>query len=157
MIWPKDTQTSSFYNNNNFSNATNFRDVAKQINTGDYLNTNSSGTILDGFQFNLGEGPGTAASPGFFSKESIFGGTDKYGNKTNGWGGTALNLLQSGLGFYLGNQQLGQAEDTLAESKRQFNTNYNAQITLVNDQLNWQHNARLASNPNYDGELAQLK
>lgn len=150
--------TPSLYSNMDFTNANNFGEIAKQVNSGNYLNT-SAGSLLDNsqFNFNLGNLPTSgASSSGLFSKENLFGGTDKFGNKTGGWVSPALGLLESGLGFYLGSQQMGQAEDTLAESKRQFNTNYNAQKTLINDQLNWQHKARLASNPNYAGELAQI-
>ena len=72
------------------------------------------------------------------------------------YAGAILGLLEAGMGFYLGDQQMDLAEDSLSENKRQFNTNYNAQKTLINDQLKWQHNARLSNNPDYAGELAQI-
>ena len=146
----------SLYNNMNFSNAGNLADVAKQINTGGYLN-NGPNSIVGDSQFNWNLGSTTnQSSPGFFSQERFFGSTDQLGNKTAGWGYPALDLLKSGLGFYLGSQQLGQAEDALAENKRQFNQNYAAQKTLINDQLNWQYQARKDRNASNAGELAQI-
>lgn len=148
--------TPSLYNNMNFTNANNLQEIARQVNSGDYLNT-SSGSLLDNSQFNFNLGnPTTLGTNNSPFIQGALGYTDKFGNKTGGWASPALGLLKSGLGFYLGSQQLDQAEDTLAENKRQFNKNYNAQKTLINDQLNWQYQARKASNPNYTGELTQI-
>lgn len=85
-----------------------------------------------------------------------FGGKNADGSVNPNYAGTALNLLQSGLGFYLGSQQLGQAEDALAENRRQFDLNYGAQKKLINDQLAWQYQARKDRNAANAGELTQI-
>jgi len=78
------------------------------------------------------------------------------GESFGGWAGPALSLLQSGLGFYFGSQQLGQVEDALAENRRQFDLNYGAQKKLINDQLAWQYQARKDRNAANAGELTQI-
>lgn len=108
---------------------------------------NGNNSLLSGLNFS---GSGAGGTTNSFLKSLL-------GDKNNvGWGGTALNLLQSGLGFYLGQKQLNQAEDALNENKRQFNLNYNAQKKLINDQLAWQYQARKDRNANYDGVLTQV-
>lgn len=69
----------------------------------------------------------TMGSPG--SGGSMFGGflggvDPKTGMKTQGWGNFGLSALQAGAGLYLGNKQLGLAEDQFAEAKRQFGRNF---------------------------------
>lgn len=86
----------------------------------------------------------------------LFGTKDKNGKTSGGYAAAGLGLLKSGLGFYLGSKQLSQAEDALAENKRQFNLNYAAQKALTNDQLQWQYNARENRRAGSGGELVQI-
>ena len=97
----------------------------------------------------------TQASGNWFS--NLFSHKDPMtGEMSPDYMGTGLNLLQSGLGFYLGSQQLKQAEDALSESRRQFNLNYNAQKSLINNQLAWQYQARKDRNAANAGTLTQI-
>jgi hypothetical protein len=75
-------------------------------------------------------------------------GKDFFGTKeAPGWGGTALGVAQGLFGGWLGMQQYGLAKEKLAESKRQFQLNYDAQKNLTNSQLEDRQRARVASNP----------
>lgn len=137
--------------------ASNLGEISNQLNSGSYLNMGTSGLSGNNSLMNFSNTPvgGTGVSnPSFI--QGITGYTDNLGNKFSGWGGTALGLAQAGLGAYLGFKQLSQGEDQLDESTRQFDLNYNAQKALINDQLNWQHNARLNNNPSYTGQLTQI-
>ena len=63
-----------------------------------------------------------------------------------GWGGMALGAAQ-GLGnAYMAMKQYGLAKDSLAENKRQFQLNYDAQKTTTNSALEDRQRARVASN-----------
>ena len=122
--------------------------LGANISLADGLTFNKDNSNLSGLS-SLSNGSGGGTKSSFL--------TSMIGDKNNiGWGSTALNLLQSGLGFYLGQQQLNQAEDALNENKRQFNLNYNAQKDLINDQLAWQYQARKDRNSSYDGTLTQI-
>ena len=68
--------------------------------------------------------------PGFLDKTN-----QKTGMTTQGYGSFGLGALQAGAGFYLGNQQLGLAEDQFAESKRQFGANFGAQVQNYNTDI----------------------
>jgi hypothetical protein len=73
---------------------------------------------------------------------SFFGTRD-----TPGWSGQTLGAVQ-GLGnLWMGMKQYGLAKEKLAESKRQFELNYDAQRKLTNSQLEDRQRARVASNP----------
>lgn len=74
-----------------------------------------------------------------FSREALFGDA--------GWAKPALGIANSLMGAYLGMQQYGLAKKTLAENKRQFNLNFDAQRSTVNSQLADRQRARVASNP----------
>lgn len=102
-------------------------------------------------------GAPTPAAGGTSWWDSFTGYTDQDKVKHAGWGSLAFDLLKSGTGFYLGSQQMKQAEDALAENKRQFDLNFSAQKELVNDQLRFQHQARTdRMGDNYTGELTQI-
>lgn len=94
-------------------------------------------------------GVGTANTPFWESDfwKGAFGSTDAQGVKTNGWAGSALGLLQGGLGAFMGMKQYGLAKDALAQSKKQFNLNYAAQKQTTNAALEDRQRARNASNP----------
>jgi len=79
---------------------------------------------------------------------SLLGKTDtKTGIKTDGWGGLALGAAQGVAGAYLGMKQYGMAKQQLAEAKRQFNVNYEAQRKSLNTRMQDRQAARVASNP----------
>lgn len=88
---------------------------------------------------------------GQWGKTSGFAGsTDtKTGIKTDGWGGLALGGAQALMGGYLGMKQYGMAKSQLAEAKRQFNVNYEAQRKSMNTAMEGRAAARHASNPDH--------
>jgi hypothetical protein len=102
--------------------------------------------------------PAGSAAPGLFSSTGIFGGKMADGTTTNGWGGSALGVLQ-GLGnSYMAMKQFGLAESALKEQKRQFETNFAAQRKMTNSQLSDRQRARVASNPGaYQSEAEYMK
>ena len=74
--------------------------------------------------------------------QGLLGHTDKYGVKTNGWGGAALGLGQGLMQGFQGMQQYGMAKKAFKEGQRQYNQNYAAQKKLTNaysvQLLKWQ-------------------
>ena len=64
----------------------------------------------------------------------------------NGWGGLALNAAGGLASTFLGMKQYGLAKQTLAENKRQFQLNYDAQKQTTNTRLEDRQRARVASN-----------
>ena len=86
---------------------------------------------------------------------SWFDKVNKEGMTTKGALGFGLGALQAGAGLFLGNKQLGLAEDQFAESKRQFSKNFGAQVQNYNTNLADRQNRRytgaggdtVASNP----------
>lgn len=65
---------------------------------------------------------------------------------SNGWGGLALNAAGGLASAFLGMKQYGLAKQTLAENKRQFQLNYDAQKQTTNTRLEDRQRARVASN-----------
>lgn len=63
-----------------------------------------------------------------------------------GWGGFALGALNAGSNIFFGMKQYGLAKQTLAENKRQFQLNYDAQKQTTNTALEDRQRARVASN-----------
>ena len=64
-----------------------------------------------------------------------------------GWGGMALGAASGLANAFLGMKQYGIARDTLAENKKQFGLNYDAQKRTTNASLEDRQRARVASNP----------
>lgn len=91
------------------------------------------------FNGSLGVGSGTGGG-GIFGN---FIGT----RDSPGWGGMALGGISSVLNGIMGMRQLSLAKKSLAENRRQFDTNFAAQRGLVNSQLEDRQRARVASNP----------
>jgi len=89
--------------------------------------------------------PGTALSSGGATSGSWW---DKMiGSKDNpGWGGFALGAANSAASMLFGMKQYGLAKQTLAENKRQFQMNYDAQKQTTNTALEDRQRARVASN-----------
>ena len=156
---PVEQNYSNMMNFGASNNASSLADISNQLNSGSYLNAGTTGLSGNNSLMNFSNTPVGGTGTGTFTPtfmQGMTGYTDNLGNKFSGWGGTAVGLAQAGLGAYLGFKQLSQGEDQLDESTRQFDLNYNAQKALINDQLNWQHNARLNNNPSYTGQLTQI-
>lgn len=84
---------------------------------------------------------------GLFSRQSMFGGTDpSTGVSTGGWAPIVLGIGQAIFGGIQGNKALGLARDQFAESKRQFDLNFEAQRKTINTNLEDRQRARVASN-----------
>ena len=64
----------------------------------------------------------------------------------NGWGGLALGAAGGLASAFMGMKQYGLAKQTLAENKRQFQLNYDAQKQTTNTRLEDRQRARVASN-----------
>lgn len=77
----------------------------------------------------------------------FLGSTGADGIKTQGWGGTALGVVQGIGNAFMGMKQYGLAKDQLAQSKKQFELNFGAQQKTTNAALEDRQAARVASNP----------
>lgn len=102
------------------------------------------------------ETPAAAVPAGLFGSGDIFDGI--MGSKsidpttgemveTPGWGMPALGVANGLLSAFMGMKQYGIAKDSLAEGKRQFQLNYDAQRQTTNSALEDRQRARVASNP----------
>ena len=119
---------------------------------------NLGGLTQEGFQLTnpalavAGASPMLAGSaPGSPTQGSWWDGfltkTDADGQATQGWGGMALGAAMGVGNLWMGGQQLKMAKDSLNESKRQFNLNYDNQAQATNRQLEERQQARIASRP----------
>lgn len=104
---------------------------------------------------NMGNAAGAitgANTPGgqgmdWLSMKGMFGGTMEDGTQANGWAGTTLGAAGGLANAWLGMKQYGLAKEQLAENKRQFQMNYDAQKKTTNTRLRDRQRARVASNP----------
>lgn len=78
--------------------------------------------------------------------QGFTGYTDKNGIKTDGWGGLALGGISALGGAFLGMKQYGLAKKQLAETKRQFDLNYGAQVKNMNTAMEDRQRTRVANN-----------
>jgi len=102
---------------------------------------------VDGNPRILGAAPAAGSGGGMFGGLfDGFLGSEKDGVKTQGWGGLAVGAASGLLNSYMGMKQYGMAKDNLAESKRQYDSNYAAQKTTTNASLEDRQRARVASN-----------
>ena len=122
----------------------------------DFSIAHGNGAVFDMSGSGAIPGSGTGAfTPTFADK--FWGYRDpQTGMMYDGYAKTGLGAVKAGLGFYLGKGQLDQAKKALRENQRQFNTNYAAQKATINDQLRWQHRARMSADPTYKGQLTQI-
>lgn len=92
--------------------------------------------------------PAAAANPGVFGGmfDNFFNKAGPDGTMAQGWGGQAMGVGQGLFNAYLGMKQYGLYKDQLAESKKQFGLNYEAQRTTTNSALEDRQRARVASN-----------
>lgn len=95
-----------------------------------------------GFMGNVNTGGLAQGGGGGSIWDSMLGGEGE-----QGWGSLALGVAQGAFGAYNSMKTYGLAQDQLAESKRQFNANYNTQKSLLNTQMSDRQSARVASNP----------
>ncbi|AXC36453.1 hypothetical protein HOT57_gp09 [Pseudomonas phage phCDa] len=123
------------------------------------------GNLFGGQQSSFGTqmgnviGGAPAASPGLFSRQSLFGGTDpNTGITTGGWAPVALGAGQAVFGALQGNKATKLAENQFKESVRQFDLNFNAQRKSINTELEDRQRARVASNSSaYESVDSYLK
>jgi hypothetical protein len=87
-----------------------------------------------------------ASAPGGSGLFDNFLSSTKDGVTTQGWGTPALGVASGLMNAFMGMKQYGLAKDSLAEGKRQFGLNYEAQKTTTNAQLEDRQRARVASN-----------
>jgi hypothetical protein len=93
--------------------------------------------------------PGDPAESMSMWDTTMAGLKDAFGTtKEPGWATGLLGAGQGLLNGWLGMKQYGLAKDKLAESKRQFELNYNAQQAMTNADLEDRQRARVASNAN---------
>lgn len=105
-----------------------------------------AGNLLGGGATPAGGTPGIMAGLGsLFSGNSLFGGANADGTVSTGWAAPAIGIAQAVMGGINGNRQLGLAEDSLKQSKREFDLNYGAQRQTTNTQLEDRQRARVAS------------
>lgn len=82
-----------------------------------------------------------------FGGNSLFGGANQDGTVSTGWAIPTAGIAQAVMGGINGKRQLGLAEDSLKQSKREFDLNYGAQRQTTNTQLEDRQRARVASSP----------
>lgn len=86
---------------------------------------------------------GAPVSPGGSGMFSGFLNTDKQ----QGWGAPAMGALSGLASAFMGMKQYGLAKQQLAQSQKEFDTNFAAQKGLTNANLQDRQAARVASNP----------
>ena len=118
-----------------FSNLNNSAISAQTYNTS--LNNFGSPTNLD---------PKSSSMLDLMKSSGFLATTDKNGLRTDGWGGLALGGLSAASNMFMGMQQYKMAKETLANSKAQFERNFEAQKTTTNSALEDRQRARVASN-----------
>ena len=102
--------------------------------------------------------PGTPAigGPDFWSMKGVLGGKNADDSVDMGWGGLALGAANGLMQGYMGMKQYGLAKESLAESKRQFQLNYDAQKTITNSTLEDRQRSRIAANPKYESVASYM-
>lgn len=68
-------------------------------------------------------------------------------DKQQGWASPALGAASGIFNALMGWKQYGLAKDQLAQGKKEFGLNYDAQMSTTNSQLDDRQRARVASNP----------
>jgi len=83
----------------------------------------------------------------WMDSSGVLGKTLADGTKMQGWGAPLLGAASGLMNGWMGMQQLKLGKDTLANNKRQFQLNFDAQKKTTNAALADRQNARVASNP----------
>jgi len=95
----------------------------------------------------IGAGAGGGAPAGGPSiMDSFLQQTNKDGVTSGGYGSAALGAASGLFNAFMGMKQYGLAKEGLAESKKQFGLNYDAQRQTTNASLEDRQRARVASN-----------
>jgi len=102
------------------------------------------------------KGSGMSNQPDWMT--AAFGGTYADGSKAMGYVSPLVGLGTAGINAYLGMENLGLAEDSLAFQKDAFSKQFAAQQTLTNGQLRDRQAARISADPNaYQAVDAYMK
>ena len=88
-----------------------------------------------------------APEKSWLQTSGFLGSTDSRGLKTEGWGMPVLGAAKGLFDSWMAMKSYGLAKQQLAEGKRQFGLNFEAQRSTINSQLEDRQRARVASNP----------
>jgi hypothetical protein len=103
------------------------------------------------------DGAGGMPGPmGFWDRLGAFGKSAVGTRENPGWGGLAVGAGSALMNAFMGMKQYGLAKSQLAESRRRYDQDYQAQKTLTNAQLEDRQHARVASNPGYQSVGAYM-
>ena len=103
------------------------------------------------FQGVVGATPGQGMWSDFsewMRTSGMLGSTDKFGKRTDGWGGLAMDAAKGIGSAFMGMQQYKLAKQTLQSNKDQFNKNFDAQKGLTNSALEDRQKRRNRENSN---------
>lgn len=79
------------------------------------------------------------------------------GVRTDGWGAPAINLLGGLTNLFMGMKQYGLAKQVAADSRSQFERNFNTQRQTLNTRMEDRQRARVAANPNAESVDSYMK
>lgn len=79
------------------------------------------------------------------------------GIRTDGWGKPAIDLLGGLTNLFLGMKQYGLAKQIAADSRSQFERNFNAQRQAINAHMEDRQRARVSANPNAESVESYMK
>ncbi len=130
----------------NFGSTGNVADINSSQFSKQFMNNYSNNLLQDSYgmpdnSFNMIDTPGIGINPGSRDFEpswgqKAFGYTNPdSGASFGGFAGPAVGLLQGAGNFYMGNKQLGLAEDQLKTQKQQFSDQFNVQKQLINQDI----------------------
>lgn len=77
--------------------------------------------------------------------------------RTDGWGAPAINLLGGLTNLFMGMKQYGLAKQVAADSRSQFERNFNAQRQTLNTRMEDRQRARVSANPNAESVDSYMK
>lgn len=135
-------------NNFNFENLLKSKDSTSMLGADTSFSTNNNFSFNPNSAWDSSGVAGTAAaySPTWWDK--AFGGTNpKTGMSFGGFAAPAVGLLQAGLGYSLGKDQLDLSKDQLSTSKQQFADQFNTQTKLTNMDIQDHAKARYLRDP----------
>lgn len=79
------------------------------------------------------------------------------GVRTDGWGAPAINLLGGLTNLFMGMKQYGLAKQVAADSRSQFERNFNAQRQTINTRMEDRQRARVSADPNAESVDSYMK
>lgn len=110
----------------------------------DFSNILGQQPAVPGSQFSVPDLPGVGA-PAAAGGGGLFSSFLQNPDGSGGWGSAALDTFSGLSNAWLGMQQYGLAKDALKHSKKQFSSNFNAQATTHNADIEARQNARILS------------